>query len=271
MSDLERDGVMLLRGVLPSVGIDKLRSEYDRLDKSISGLDDTVTEPLVVFWKHVVGETKRTIGLSKFPQLENFITESVIPAVNKAIKVDRLQLLECIIFNKPAQTSNTLNWHQDVAYFPLKPNNQIAVWFPLEPVTEERGAMQYALGSHKAGAMGSTNLHTREPFENEDRPLIPDNPIEAGFEVKVFEMSPEDMLLHDGYVWHQSGPNTEAGYTRRGVSIRFITTECRFDPRPGQGASFTKQIMVEPGDPIPSCGPFPIMWESSHTNPLELS
>ena len=60
-----------------------------------------------------------------------------------------MQLLETIIFNKPYETSNTLHWHQDVAYFPLKPNNQIAVWFPLDEVDREAGALNYAIGSHK--------------------------------------------------------------------------------------------------------------------------
>ena len=147
-----------------------------------------------------------------------------------------------------------------MAYFPLKPNNQIAVWFPLDFVNIDRGAMQYAIGSHKAGAMGSTNLHTREPFDGEVRPLIPDNPEDAGYKVRIFEMTPRDLLVHDGYTWHQSGPNIEEGHTRRGVSIRFITNEARFDPRPGQGAAFTKQISVAPGDILPDCSTFPVVY-----------
>ena len=43
-------------------------------------------------------------------------------------------------------------------------------------------------------------------------------------------MRPTDLLVHDGYTWHQSGPNVEEGHTRKGVSIRFVTTEATFDP-----------------------------------------
>ena len=46
--------------------------------------------------------------------------------------------------------------------------------------------------------------------------------IKAGYEVKCMEMSNTDILLHDGYTWHYSGPNQEKGYTRRGISVRFI-------------------------------------------------
>ena len=73
----------------------------------------------------------------------------------------------------------------------LKPNNQLAVWF-LEIVTEE-SAMGYALGSHKLGARGSIDLHTRQVFDNEERPLIPDDPSDEGMETKIFEMSPKDI------------------------------------------------------------------------------
>lgn len=257
---LERDGVIFLRRVLDDDTLDAIRAGYDALDASLTGMDETTQEPLVVFWCHVEGEQKRTVGLEHFPALKAFIFDSLPGIISETLpSVRRLQLLECIIFNKPPLISNILNWHQDVAYFPLKPNNQIAVWFPLEYVNTERGAMQYALGSHKAGAKGSTNLHTRVPFDGENRPLIPRDPAQAGYEVKTFEMTPNDLILHDGYTWHQSGPNIEAGHTRRGVSIRFITEEAVFDPRPGQGAAFTKQIKVAPGEFLPDCSAFPVV------------
>ena len=159
-----------------------------------------------------------------------------------------MQLLETVIFNKPPNISNTLNWHQDVSYFPLKPNNQVAVWIPFEHVDKDRSAMIYALGSHKAGIMGSVNLHTREAYKNETRILIPENPETLGYKVKCMEMDSTDMLVHDGFTWHYTGPNIVPGYVRKGLSVRFIIDEATFDPRPGQGAAFTKQIDVNPGE-----------------------
>ncbi len=106
--------------------------------------------------------------------------------------------------------------------------------------------------------MGSTNLHTGEKFENENRPIIPENPEELGLEVKCMDMNPDDMLVHDGYTWHYSGPNIVPGYTRKGLSVRFILDETVFDPRPGQGAAFTKQIEVKPGEVVKGL-PFPLL------------
>lgn len=251
---LEDEGVVLLRNIFKDDKINKLRLEYDEIDSNLENTDIPKNEPIVVFWTHVKGKQKRIVKLNNFLNLKNLIVEDIVPTLKKNLndRVKRLQLLEVIIFNKPPTHDNLLHWHQDVAYFPLKPNNQLAVWFPLEIVTKERGAMCYAIGSHKKGAMGSTDLHTRKPFDDEDRPLIPESPNDAGFEERVFEMTPNDMLIHDGYTWHYSGPNKVDNYNRRGISVRFITDKAVFDPRPGQGAAFTKQINIRKGEVIES-------------------
>ena len=252
------DGVIMLKNVIPDDYINNVSEEYDILDSSLNTAAIVKNKPLIIFWRHVIGETKRITTFDKFPTLWKIIEEVIVPELRKKLpsKTSKLQLLETIIFNKPAKISNTLNWHQDVAYFPLKPNNQIAVWLTFEKITKEKGAMVYALGSHKAGERGSTNLHTREKFKNEDRKLIPDNPEDEGYKVKVMKMTENDMLIHDGYIWHCSGPNEVEGYSRRGLSVRFIIEEAVFDPRPGQGAAFAEQIKVKAGEVVAG-KPFP--------------
>ena len=259
-TQLDKNGVVLLKQVIPDSIVISVKGEYDVLDQQLTRTEIATDRPLIVFWNHVVGEQKRIGHFDEFPSLWKLITEHIVPTLRKQFpeKAQRLQLLETIIFNKPAKISNTLNWHQDVAYFPLKPNNQIAIWIPFEIVTAERGAMVYALGSHKLGIRGSTNLHTREKFDDEDRELIPDDPRSIGLDVVCMEMTPNDMLVHDGFTWHCTGPNTIKGHTRRGLSVRFITEEAVFDPRPGQGAAFTKQITLEVGQVLEG-KPFPLI------------
>ena len=99
-------------------------------------------EPIIVFWKHVIGQQKRIAVFDELPKLWNLINKYIVPKVKEILNDQnaKLQLLETIVFNKPYKESNTLHWHQDVAYFPLKPNIQIAIWTPLEAVTKESGA-----------------------------------------------------------------------------------------------------------------------------------
>lgn len=257
------DGVTLLKAVIDPEIIESVRERYETLNETLTNRDIPRDRPCIVFWRHVEGEQKRIGIFDEFPELWRLINENIVPTVRSILAETpesaddvELQLLETVIFDKPPEVSNTLHWHQDVAYFPLKPNNQVAVWIPFEPVTKDTGAMNYAIGSHKLGIRGSTNLHTREPYQNEDRELIPERPEHEGFEVVCMEMDPIDMLVHDGFTWHYSGPNRVAGHQRRGLSVRFMREEAVFDPRPGQGAAFTHQIDVEPGDVVRGL-PFP--------------
>jgi ectoine hydroxylase-related dioxygenase (phytanoyl-CoA dioxygenase family) len=259
-NEFDMNGVILIKKCIQQELMTEVKKQYEIIDKTLTRTEIEKDKPIIVFWKHVAGEQKRLSNFDEFPQLLNLIKLSIVPNLRKYLpnKSVRLQLLETIIFNKPSKISNTLNWHQDVSYFPLKPNNQVAIWIPFDYVDKERSAMVYALGSHKAGVMGSVNLHTREVFQNENRPLIPENPEDLGYEVKCMEMNSEDMLIHDGHTWHYTGPNNVAGYTRKGLSVRFIVDEAVFDPRPGQGAAFTKQIDVSPGE-IVSGSAFPLL------------
>lgn len=258
--ELNENGVALLKNRIDKEIMARVREEYEVINSNVTRVEIEKDKPIIVLWRHVEGDQKRLTNFEEFPSLWKLITESIVPSLRKIIpaRTKRLQLLETIIFNKPSKISNTLHWHQDVAYFPLKPNNQLAIWIPFEPVDRDRSAMVYALGSHKMGIRGSTSLHTREKFSNEDRPLIPDNPAEHGFEIQCMEMNPEDMLVHDGYTWHYSGPNVVPGYVRKGLSVRFILEEAVFDPRPGQGAAFTKQIDLNPGEIVQGL-PFPLL------------
>ena len=205
----KEDGVILFKNAWPTEAIERVKKEYESLDNSLVRKEIIKDEPIIVFWKHVVGEQKRICTFREFSTLWQFIKNTLTPKIREILPntTKKLQLLETIIFNKPYEVSNTLHWHQDVAYFPLKPNNQIAVWIPLEEVDKQSGALNYALGSHKEGIKGSTDLHTRKPFDNENRNLIPEDPEKSGYKVQCMEMAPTDFVCHNGYTWHYSGPN----------------------------------------------------------------
>lgn len=260
---LLKDGVTLLRNCIPELLINTVANAYEQLNGKLTRTDIPSDRPVIVFWKHVPGESKRIGTFEEIPSLWQLIENVIVPRLLRSFpdRIERLQLLETIIFDKPPITSNTLHWHQDTAYFPMQPKiNQLAVWTPFSTVIKETGAMRYALGSHKAGERGSTNLHDRTPFANEDRPLIPDSPEADGYKTRTFEITPCDMIVHDGMTWHTSGPNTVAGRQRRGLSVRFITGPSTFEPHQGQGAAFTAQmqaINIAPGDVVRG-SPFPV-------------
>ena len=71
-------------------------------------------------------------------------------------------------------------------------------------------------------------------------------------------MHPTDMLCHHGNTWHSSEPNKKLRKGRRGLSVRFVIGNTKFDPNPGQAATFVNQIDLKKGDLIEG-SPFPIL------------
>jgi len=63
-------------------------------------------KPVIVFWKHLVGEQKRIAAFDQMPNLWNLIKDKIVPFVKKITQRKKLQLLEMIIFNKPG-TNNS--------------------------------------------------------------------------------------------------------------------------------------------------------------------
>lgn len=242
METLDKDGVVCFRKLIPD--IQDIIDEYEATEPDLEGIPKH--KPIVVYWTHVVGSQKRLKLLSDMPRLEAF-AKRIAGFVQDYAPHQKLRLLETIIFNKPPGISNILRWHQDTSYFPFEPNNQLAVWIPFDVVTEDSGAMVYALGSHRLEHRGSSDLHSGVPFKTEDREPIPDDPTEIGLDVRCFEMDPGDMLLHDGRTWHMSGPNTVEGRQRRGLSLRFLVGNTYYKPRGGSAAAFIKQIDIEEG------------------------
>ncbi len=69
----EQDGVVLLKGILPDEALSPVRAQYDQLDKSLTRTEIDRDKPLVVFWRHVVGEHKRIVHFEEFHELWYFI------------------------------------------------------------------------------------------------------------------------------------------------------------------------------------------------------
>ena len=250
---LESMGVFLRRRHFKP---DQLAAVIDEYQSAAPDLDEpAMHQPVVGYWTFVEGDKKRFRLLEQMPALKALAQE--VATYISTLTNERLRLLESIVFNKPAKKAGLLHWHQDVSYFPLEPNNQIACWIPFDVVTEDSGAMVYALGSHLKGTRGSSNLLSGIPLVGETRPQLPRDPRVEGYEIKCYEMFPGDMLVHDGRTWHASGPNNSTR-DRRGLSFRYILGETRYLKRGGSAGPFTKQTTLKDGDVVNDPA-FPLM------------
>ena len=127
----QHNGVVKIDKLFERQVIDILKQEYQQIVATRETAHIDRDEPLVVLWTHVPGAGKKTCNLSELSSFKHLIYSKIAPFVGNFLNIGRmdnekipfLQLLEVIVFNKPPAISSTLNWHQDVAYFPIKPNN----------------------------------------------------------------------------------------------------------------------------------------------------
>lgn len=246
-----RDGMAILRGFLDPAQVQAAALEYEQAFGQASEGEMPGERPVAVFWTHVEGGRKRLVPLDDLPVLSDMALGRRVPGViGELVPDESIRLLETVVFNKPPGRGRVLRWHQDVSYFPLEPNNQIAVWIPFDVVRRTNGAVLYALGSHRSPTMGSVDLHTGRPFTGDSRDAIPDDPTGRGYQVVAAEVDPGDMIIHDGRVWHMSGDNGTAAMARRAVTLRYLCGRTLYKPRPGNAATFLAQVRVGPGEEL---------------------
>ena len=101
-NELNKDGVILVKNAWDKKDLIEVSKEYDHLDNTLTNKEIIKDKPIIVFWKHVVGEQKRICTFDEFPTLWNFINNKIVPKVREILDDDNayLQLLETIVFNK---------------------------------------------------------------------------------------------------------------------------------------------------------------------------
>jgi len=127
-------------------------------------------------------------------------------------------------FIKEPHTTETVGWHQDAYYWPMKPHNSVTVWLAFTDVDEENGAMKIVPGSHTAGLIKhkksnqtdsvlTLELETGSFREDTAKSLI----LKAG-----------QCSLHDDRAVHGS-PANPSDRRRVGLTMRFSGTNVEND------------------------------------------
>lgn len=257
------DGFVVLHQHIDTALLRRIVDEWDAFMATDTPTLLPTDAPAAVFWRHVPGEKKRMRPLPEFKHLAELALGEVATSIARqlaqaSLGESELRLLETIVFSKPPGVSGVLSWHQDTAYFPFEPQNQVALWIPLETVDAENGTLEYAVGTHKLGLTCPVDLHTGEPMGSLERPRVPDDPRKEGHEVVRVDLEPGGLAVHDSRTWHRSLPNVSVDRQRRAISLRYLVGKTRYVPRGGVAQSMKLQAGVAPGELI--AGPtFPLV------------
>ena len=167
--------------------------------------------------------------LHKYPLFRRTMFESPIAAAAAALARSRtMRYYEDVLVYVEEGWDDRGGWHQDTPTWPLKGSQFVNVWFTLEKVRADSGALRLVAGSHKGPFYepGHIGEDRREAFEH-DRHLwtggpMPDvNADPERFPVTVIETDPGDVVFFHPTCLHQ-GWGKPVGGPRRTVTVRLF-------------------------------------------------
>ena len=179
------------------------------------------------------------------------------------------------VWAKPPR-AGPLTFHRDSAYFDFLPSDVITVWIALDDMEPELGPLQYVHGSHAwaDGRVGSANQF----FDSRNRfALLHDAAKREGIadpssqlQITTLTVKAGGCGIHDGRLWHGSGPNLSEIKPRRGLGIHFIPADAKLREASGSTLAHTLRFVEDGMQPsVGLCGiQFPITWSPTPHHPL---
>jgi ectoine hydroxylase-related dioxygenase (phytanoyl-CoA dioxygenase family) len=223
VSEYDRQGFLILPGVLPPRLLDAARAETTAICRGERGDVDGVAPVaagendnavlrryLCIHFPHKISALM--LDLARLPSVVDALTEVIGPNV---------KLVQSMLFIKSAGKPGQA-WHQDEAHIPTRDRSLTAGWIALDDATVENGCLWVIPGSHRAGV-----LH-REREQHDPRF---DCTREAhGFDYREQDAVPVELpagsaLIFDGYLLHRSLPNTASHGMRRALVNHYMSAE----------------------------------------------
>jgi ectoine hydroxylase-related dioxygenase (phytanoyl-CoA dioxygenase family) len=123
--------------------------------------------------------------------------------------------------SKPPYSGQPVLWHQDGAYWPLKPMNVVTLWLAVDQSVPENGCLRVIPGSHRS------ELHALRQRDDTDSVLGSESAVDID-ESQAVDMilAPGDVEVHHPKIMHGSNANTSPR-RRCGLTIRYIPTSTR--------------------------------------------
>ena len=126
-------------------------------------------------------------------------------------------------FVKDAKTEAQTIWHQDAAYFGLRPHLHVTAWLALSEASEEAGCMRFVPGTSRNGLMQHIANAAPNSINSAGQRTVADFP--TGNTAPV-PLRPGQFSIHHTLAVHASGPN-RSGDRRIGIGISYIPANVR--------------------------------------------
>ncbi len=136
------DGFVVPDCRLPQDVVAEMREAYDELLSANPGFSsDFMLGP------HL--ETTGAQGVRGSRRWLSFVTRPELLDMVEQLIGEDIILWGTTIFGKPAHGGKATPWHQDGAYYPIRPLETLSIWIALDDAVPDNGCMRFIPGSHK--------------------------------------------------------------------------------------------------------------------------
>jgi len=167
-----------------------------------------------------------------------------ITAVAEDLLGPNLKLLRSAAMFKPPQVGSEKGFHQDAAYYPIRPLDHVTVWIALDDATPENGCMQVVPGAHTDGLLGHEAVEYDTDIVIGERDYEPADaqpvPMEAGSALFTHCLLP-----------HYTSPNDTDDW-RRALIMSYMDARSRFTKSAEERPDWVDSVAVQ-GEEFPGC------------------
>lgn len=150
------------------------------------------------------------------PRLQAMSEHPALIGIVERLVGSTVRLLQDMALLKPPRVGREKPWHQDMAYFDVKPPELVlGTWTALDPATAENGCMHVIPGTHRAGP--KPHYHDRDCQLN-------DEDVDVDRDV-VVPLAPGGVLFFSALLHHGTPPNVSPA-RRRAIQLHYASTTC---------------------------------------------
>jgi phytanoyl-CoA hydroxylase len=231
LAEYATEGFLLLRGVFEEAELETWRKRFAAIvDGEVEPPEDMLVMRDVMVAKGAVTPPTPAAGIAKIQDFHNdpvlfegFARHPRVLDLAEPFTGPDIKSIHTMLINKPPGVDGRHPLHQDLLYFPFRPEDRIVgISTALERCTRENGCLVVVPGSHKAGLL---------PHENPEWEWLNLGYFGARGEhgagrVHV-EMEPGDTILFHPLLLHGSGRNRTEGF-RRMILVHCASARCRY-------------------------------------------
>lgn len=254
----QRDGLAVVRGALGREWLDLLAEAAEEIRSAVK--DKTGASGEARTTGTVYSENAWTYN----DKIRRFAFESGLARIAaEAMGSAEARLFETLTIYKEDGCDEGTGWHQDYAQHGMSGQQACSIWFSLDPVDGNSGALRVAAGSHRGPLydppfLGVGREQDRVPMEGGPTPDPDADP--ARFpNIVSYATAPGDVLLLHPASLHMTHPNPSRA-RRRSFSIRFYGDDIRRKASRMEWHPWLKDLPLKDGDPLRSDERFPRLW-----------